>query len=263
MDKKTGALLEIADISLHFGGITAIDKVSLKADPSELLAIVGPNGAGKTAMLNCINGIYRPNAGTISLDGASILGKPLHRMASLGVCRAFQHAELFPHLTVTENLLIGMHGVFRAAAMSVGMFLPGTRREENAQRCRAEEIIDFFELYRYRNEQVGALPYGVQKMVGVARALMSRPKLLLLDEPCTGLIREEREDLARFLLRIRHEFAPTIVWVEHDMQMVSDLADRVLVMNYGAKVAQGDPASIRRDPAVIAAYIGDQVTEPV
>lgn len=259
----TGARLDVRNVTLRFGGITAINGVSFEARPSELLAIVGPNGAGKTAMLNCINGIYRPDEGSISLDGESIVGKPLHCMVDHGVCRAFQHAELFPHLTVTENLLIGVHRKFRAGLFSAGFYLGSARREEMAERARVEAIIDFFELYRYRNESVGSLSYGVQKLVGVARALTIDPKVLLLDEPCTGLIREEREDLARFLMRIRHEMAPTIVWVEHDMQMVADLADRVLVMNYGAKVAEGDPVSVRRNPDVITAYLGASAAELV
>ncbi|RWI57107.1 MAG: ABC transporter ATP-binding protein [Mesorhizobium sp.] len=251
-----GSDLEVLDVTLRFGGIVAVNAISFKVKPGELLALVGPNGAGKTAMLNCINGVYRPRQGSILLDGTDICGSSLHRMMKIGIGRAFQHAELFPHLSVSENLLIGSHCQFRSGVVGAGLYLGKSRCEESAQRRRAEEVIDFFELYRYRNNLVGNLSYGVQKMVGVARALMSEPKLLLLDEPCTGLIREEREDLARFLLRIKHDLGPTMIWVEHDMQMVSDLADRIIVMNSGAKMAEGEPDAVRRDPDVVRAYIG-------
>jgi branched-chain amino acid transport system ATP-binding protein len=251
--------LELRELTLRFGGITAINRLSLTVHPSELLAVVGPNGAGKTAMLNCISGIYRPASGLVLLDGVDITNTPLRRMAAIGVSRAFQHAELFPSLTVTENLLIGRHPKMRAGIFSGGVYLGRARREELAQRRIVEEIIDSFELYRYRNDPVGGLPYGVQKLVGVARALAAEPAVLLLDEPCTGLIREERENLARFLLRVHYEMGPTIIWVEHDMQMVSDLADRVIVLNYGIKVTEGSPAAVRANADVIAAYLGKAV----
>jgi branched-chain amino acid transport system ATP-binding protein len=257
---SAGAVLEVSDVTLRFGGITAINSLSFRANPSELVALVGPNGAGKTALLNCINGIYRPNEGRILLDGVDIRARPLHEMVDIGVGRAFQHAELFPHLTVTENLLIGRHRKFRAGLWANGIYFGRARREEIEERKRVESIIDFFELYRHRDAHVGSLPYGVQKMVGVARALCMEPKLLLLDEPCTGLIREERENLARFLLRISHEIGPTIVWVEHDMQMVSDLAHRVVVLNHGALIVQGEPEMVKNHPDVIRAYIGGSET---
>jgi branched-chain amino acid transport system ATP-binding protein len=177
-------------------------------------------------------------------------------MAELGVGRAFQHAELFPHLTVIENLLIGRHRSFRAGAFMSGLYFGRARAEEVEARRRIEAIIDFFELYRHRNTPVGMLSYGIQKIVGVARALATEPKLLLLDEPCTGLIREERENLARFILRTVHDIGPTIVWVEHDMQMVSDLADRVVVLNHGSKIAEGPPREVAESPDVIVAYLG-------
>lgn len=251
-----GAKLEIRNVDLRFGGIAAIRSVSFDVRPSELLAVVGPNGAGKTAMLNCINGIYRPNSGDILLDGRSIIGHPLHSMVGLGVARAFQHAELFPHLTVIENLLIGRHCKFHGGLWASGIYFGRARTEEIEERRQVEAVVDFFELYRHRDTPVGTLPYGIQKIVGFARALAMEPKVLLLDEPCTGLIREERENLARFLLRIVHELKPTIIWVEHDMQMVSDLADRVVVMNHGAKVTEGPPLEVRQNPEVVKAYLG-------
>jgi branched-chain amino acid transport system ATP-binding protein len=254
--KKNGARLAVKDVALSFGGIHALRSVSFEAAPSELIALVGPNGAGKTAMLNCINGIYQPHGGEILLDGEKIAGRPLWKMVEIGVGRAFQHAELFSHLTVMENLLIGRHRSFHAGAIMSGLYFGRTKAEELDARRRIEAIIDFFEIYRYRNTPVGMLSYGVQKIVGVARALAAEPKLLLLDEPCTGLVREERENLARFMLRIVHDIGPTIVWVEHDMQMVSDLADRVIVLNHGSKIADGPPHEIAELPEVVVAYLG-------
>jgi branched-chain amino acid transport system ATP-binding protein len=253
---NTGARLVVKDLVLSFGGIQALRSISFEAAPSELIALVGPNGAGKTAMLNCINGIYHPRGGEILLDGEQIGGRPLWKMVDLGVGRAFQHAELFPHLTVMENLLIGRHRSFRSGAIMSGLYFGLARAEEIAARRHIEAIIDFFEIYRYRNTPVGKLSYGTQKIVGVARALATQPKLLLLDEPSTGLVREERENLARFLLRIVHDIGPTIVWVEHDMQMVSDLADRVVVLNHGSKIAEGSPREVAALPSVQAAYLG-------
>jgi branched-chain amino acid transport system ATP-binding protein len=254
--RKPGARLAVKDVVLRFGGVHALRSVSFDARPSELIALVGPNGAGKTAMLNCINGIYHPHGGEILLDGEKTAGRTLWKLAEFGIGRAFQHAELFSHLTVMENLLIGRHRSFRAGAFMSGIYFGQATAEEVEARLRTEEIIDFFELYRHRNTPVGMLPYGVQKMVGVARALASEPKLLLLDEPCTGLIREERENLARFILRIIHDLGPTIVWVEHDMQMVSDLADRVVVLNHGSKIAEGSPSEVAELPDVVEAYLG-------
>jgi len=250
--------LEIQDLTLKFGGLTALNRVGLKADDRELVAIVGPNGAGKTALLNCINGVYRPLAGRILLDGRDITAIPADRIARARVGRAFQHAELFPHMTVTENLLLGRHILMRTGVLSGSVYLGRARDEEKRERKAIEGIIDFFELYRYRDVVAANLPYGVQKLVGVARALALDPKLLLLDEPSTGLMREERENLARFLLRIRHELRIAILWVEHDMQMVTDLADRIVVLDYGEVIADGTPEVVRQMPKVIAAFLGPE-----
>jgi len=248
--------LEIQDLELQFGGIAALNGVEFKADDGELVAIVGPNGAGKTALLNCISGVYRPTAGHIMLDGRDLTTVPVDKIALARVGRAFQHAELFPHMTVTENLLVGRHLLMRTGVFSGAFYFGRARREEMEQRRVVERIIDFFELYRYRDVPTGDLPYGVQKMVGVARALALDPKLLLLDEPSTGLMREERENFARYLLRIHHELRLTVLWVEHDMQMVTDLADRIVVLNYGEVIANGTPDVVRSMPKVIEAYLG-------
>jgi branched-chain amino acid transport system ATP-binding protein len=248
--------LQIEDLTLVFGGLTALNGVSLSAHTGELVAIVGPNGAGKTALLNCINGVYRPHRGRILLDGRDITDVPVDKIALAGVARAFQHAELFPHMTVSENLLIGRHMLMRTGIFAGAFYYGKARREEARERQAIENIIDFFELYRYRDVTAGSLPYGVQKLVGVARALALKPKLLLLDEPSTGLMREERENFARFLLRIRHELHVRTLWVEHDMQMVTDLADRLIVFNQGKVIADGDPHVVRKLPQVVEAYLG-------
>jgi branched-chain amino acid transport system ATP-binding protein len=253
--------LEIRNLTLKFGGLTALNAFFLTAGDGELVAIVGPNGAGKTALLNCINGVYRPTSGRIVLDGQDITDMQVDKIALARVGRAFQHAELFPHMTVTENLLIGRHLLMRTGILSGALYFGRARREEAIEREKIERIIDFFELYRYRDIPAGSLPYGVQKLVGVARALALEPKLLLLDEPSTGLMREEKENFARFLLRIHHEMRLSMLWVEHDMQMVTDLADRIVVLNQGEVIADGPPDNVRRMPQVIEAYLGADTVE--
>jgi branched-chain amino acid transport system ATP-binding protein len=248
--------VEVNKITLKFGGLTALNEVSLTAGDSELVAIVGPNGAGKTALLNCINGVYRPSSGRITLDGREITRIPVDKIAVAGVGRAFQHAELFPHLTVTENLLVGRHMLMKTGLLAGAFYFGAARAEERAERQIVEGIIDFFELYSYRDVTAANLPYGIQKLVGVARALALEPKLLLLDEPSTGLTREEKENFARFLMRIRHDMALTVLWVEHDMQMVTDLADKIVVLSYGEVIGEGTPAEVREMPKVISAYLG-------
>ncbi len=253
------AVLDVAHVSLQFGGLKALDDVSLAVEPGELMAIVGPNGAGKTSLLNCITGAYRASAGRIAFKGTDITRAAAHTAAKRGIARTFQHNELFPQLTTLENLLLGRQAALSYDLLSAGLFLGRCRRWEIAQREKIEAVIEFFELEPYRKNPVGDLPYGVQKIIGLARAFAVEPELVLLDEPSAGLNRQEKEDLARFLLRMRHEFAPTIIWIEHDMQLVRDLADRVFVLHYGKPLAIGSTQEVLADPRVVEAYIGAAV----
>ncbi len=250
------AELELRELRLAFGGLQVLERVSFALEAGELFALIGPNGAGKTSVLNCICGIYRPTAGDVLYRGARITGVRPHAIARLGIARTFQHGELLPHLSVLDNLLVGRHTRLAAGLVSQALFLPGARAAERAQREAAERILEFVELERYRHQPVGTLGFGTQKIVGFARALALEPKLLLLDEPSAGLNREEREDLARHILRIKHELGIAMVWVEHDMQMVADLADRLYVLNYGVPLATGAPEAVLKDPRVVEAYLG-------
>lgn len=250
------AVLDVTHISLVFGGIKALDDVSLAVEQSELMAIVGPNGAGKTSLLNCIAGAYRASAGRIIFKGADITRALAHTAAKRGIARTFQHNELFPQLTTLENLLIGRQAKLNYDLLSAGLFLGRCRRWELEQREKIEAVIEFFELEPYRKNPVGDLPHGVQKIIGLARAFASEPTLVLLDEPSAGLNRQEKEDLARFLLRMRHEFAPTIVWIEHDMQLVRDLTDKVHVLHYGKTLASDVTQDVLANPRVVEAYVG-------
>jgi len=252
---EAGAL-ELSEVSLNFGGLQVIDALSLALRRGELLALIGPNGAGKTSVLNCISGIYRPAGGRIRFEGREITGWAPHAVARAGIGRTFQHAELFPRMTVLENILIGRHTRIRTHPLLEGLFLGPVAREEAAHRARVEEILELVELQRYRKRPVAALSFGVQKLVGFARVLAMEPRLMLLDEPSAGLNREEREDLARFILRIKHESGIGMLWIEHDMQMVADLADRVVVVDRGRLVAEGPPAAVLAEPRVAEIYLG-------
>jgi len=247
--------LAVEHMSLRFGGLTVLTDLSLHVEPGELLALIGPNGAGKTSVLNCISGIYR-GAGTIRLRGEDINGRPPHEIARLGVARTFQHAEVFPQMTVLENLLTGRHARIATNVLAEMFFLPSVKREELRHREAVENVLSFVGLTARRHTPVGALPFGVQKLVGFARALALDPKLLLLDEPSAGLNRAEREVLARLILRIKDELGLAMIWIEHDMQMVADLADRLHVLDYGRTLGVGSADEVLNNPAVIAAYIG-------
>jgi branched-chain amino acid transport system ATP-binding protein len=250
-------ILSFEDVHLSFAGVRAIDGVSFEVGPNELFAIIGPNGAGKTSIFNVLSGVYRPQSGRVVFDGNDIIGKRPHAIAAAGVARTFQNVELFANLTVLENLTLGRHTHLRYGPLAAIAWFGRARRQEVANRAVVEDIVDFLELEQWRRYPVGLIPYGVQKRVELGRALAMEPKLLLLDEPVGGMNLEETEDMARYILDIRDELDIPIILVEHDMGLVMDLADRVLVVDFGRPIATGAPAEIQHHPDVIRAYLGE------
>ncbi|MCP4688421.1 MAG: ABC transporter ATP-binding protein [Desulfobacterales bacterium] len=249
--------LVIEDIHLSFGGLKSIDGVSAGVGKREIFSIIGPNGAGKTSLLNCINRFYHPQKGRIFFEGKDISRVKPHGIASLGIARTFQNIELFSHMTVLDNIKLGSHAHLKSGVFSGGFYFGGARAEEMALRKEIEEnIIDLLEIEHIRKRTVGALPYGLQKRVELARALAMKPKLLLLDEPAAGMNLEETEDMARFILDINDEWGVTIVLIEHDMGVVMDISDRICVLDFGRKIAEGPPDQIRNNDHVIRAYLG-------
>ena len=255
-----GAVLEVEDLTLRFEGVTAVDGVSFSVGAGELFALVGPNGAGKTSILNCLSGVYRPQSGSIRFLGEELVGTAPHRIAASGLARTFQNVELFEGLTVVDNLLLGRQPHVGYGPLAATVWAGRARREEVRHRAVVEEIIEFLEIEPYRRRLGGLLPFGVKKRVELGRALAMEPRLLLLDEPVAGMNLEETQDMARFILDVREELGVPMILVEHDMGLVMDLADRVLVLDFGRVVACGIPDEIQCHPEVIRAYLGQEAS---
>jgi branched-chain amino acid transport system ATP-binding protein len=254
----SNATLAVENVTLMFGGVSALKDVSIRVPPGATVGIIGPNGAGKTSLLNCINGFYRPQSGRITFAGHDLTKLPPHKIATTGLGRTFQQMELVHEATVLQNIFLGRQIHMRRGLFAGALYWGPAAREEVAHRERVEEVIRFLEIERLRHRVVGTLSAGQQKLVGLARALAAEPKILLLDEPSAGMNREERQDVARFMLRIRHERPTAQVLIEHDVRFVRDLCEYVYVLDFGTLLAEGPPDEVLDDPAVAAAYTGVQ-----
>jgi branched-chain amino acid transport system ATP-binding protein len=254
-------VLEVDRLSLRFGGVTALSEVSFHVQKGEIFSLIGPNGAGKTSMLNCISGLYKPTSGSIRFQGEEILSLTPYKRAEKGIARAFQNIELFKHMTVLDNLMLGRHVRMKAGLLACGVYWGRAQKEEIEHRRVVEEIIQFLEIESIRHKPVGTLSYGLQKRVEVGRALALSPELLLLDEPMAGMNSEEKEDMARFILDIHEERGTTMILIEHDMGVVMELSDHIAVLDFGKCIAFGTPEEIQANPQVIEAYLGQEGTD--
>ncbi len=259
--KKIGeVILDVHNISLRFGGVKALTDISFNVREHEIRAIIGPNGAGKSSMLNCINGVYQPQEGTISFRGQTFKHMNSRQVAEMGIARTFQNLALFKGMSVIDNIMTGRNLRVKSGLLAQAFRNPwgigGAQKEEEQHREFVEHIIDFLEIQAYRKTPVGTLPYGLQKRVDLGRALAMEPQMLLLDEPMAGMNLEEKQDMSRFILDVNDEFGTTIVLIEHDMGVVMDISDRVVVLDYGKKIGDGTPDEVRNNEEVISAYLG-------
>jgi len=249
-------ILDVQNISLSFGGVKALTDISFNVREHEVRAIIGPNGAGKSSMLNCINGVYHPQQGIITFRGKSFRDMKSREVAEMGVARTFQNLALFKGMSVLDNIMTGRNLHIRSNLLLQALRIGPAEREEIAHREHVERIIDFLEIQAFRKTPVGQLPYGLQKRVDLGRALAMEPQVLLLDEPMAGMNVEEKQDMCRFILDVNEEFGTTVVLIEHDMGVVMDISDRVVVLDYGKKIGDGTPDEVRSNPEVISAYLG-------
>ena len=255
--KKIGdVILDIKNISLRFGGVKALTDISFNVKEHEIRSIIGPNGAGKSSMLNCINGVYTPQEGSITFRGRTFSHMNSRQVAEMGVARTFQNLALFKGMSVIDNIMTGRNMKIKSNILLQALRIGPAQREEIAHREKVEHIIDFLEIQAHRKTPVGQLPYGLQKRVDLGRALAMEPQVLLLDEPMAGMNVEEKQDMCRFILDVNDEFGTTIVLIEHDMGVVMDISDRVVVLDYGKKIGDGAPDEVRNNPEVIKAYLG-------
>lgn len=258
-------ILAAEHVSLRFGGVRALSDVSFSVNRGEIFSIIGPNGAGKTSMVNCVSGRYRPTEGRVLFEGQDITRLGPNRRAGLGIGRTFQNLALFGHMSVLDNIMVGRHHLLKAGFLRGMLYwFGGAQTEELANRREVEEIIDFLEIQHVRKAPAGTLPYGLRKRVELARAMAVKPKLILLDEPMAGMNLEEKEDMARFIVDLNEEWGMTVLMIEHDMGVVMDISNRVVVLDFGRKIAEGTPEQVMADPHVRRAYLGeaDEVTQP-
>jgi len=256
-NKRIGdVILDVKNISLAFGGVKALTDISFDVREHEIRAIIGPNGAGKSSMLNCINGVYTPQKGTIAFRGQTFDHMDSRQVAEMGIARTFQNLALFKGMSVLDNIMTGRNLRIKSNLLLQALRIGPAEREEMQHRAYVEQIIDFLEIQAYRKTPVGQLPYGLQKRVDLGRALALEPKVLLLDEPMAGMNVEEKQDMCRFILDVNDEFGTTVVLIEHDMSVVMDISDRVVVLDYGKKIGDGTPEEVRNNPEVISAYLG-------